>query len=166
MALTNFILALFGPLSNFLLGLGKLKFLATSSVCMAILNAVALFTLLPLYGIVGAAWAYLISVLPVIYLFYYIETRYLNLPNRGTYYKKTIIGTMVVVFFVWLLNFFMTHFVISLPTLLIAGCTSVLAYVIFYKLFGFFDQEDWKDIERFASLFMKRLGMNLITHEK
>lgn len=166
LALTSFILALFGPLSNFLLGLGKLKILSVSSVCMAVLNAIALFTLLPLYGIVGAAWAYLISVLPAIYLFYYVETHYLNLPNRRTYYKKTILGAIVVVFFVGLLNFFMVQLVFNLLTLLIAGGTSVLVYVILYRLFGFLDLEDWVDIERFTTIFFKRIKINLMTHEK
>lgn len=166
LALTNLLLALFGPLSNFLLGLGKLKLISSFSALMAALNAVVLFVLLPLYGIIGAAWAYLISVLPVIYLFYYVETKYLFLLNRGGYYRKTITGTILTSFLVLLIDTLVSYFVVNIITLIFALCTSVVLYVIFYKLLGFLDQEDWKDIERFAIISMNRLGINLITHEK
>ncbi|HAS85085.1 MAG TPA: hypothetical protein DCS23_03395 [Candidatus Yonathbacteria bacterium] len=166
LALTNFILALFGPLSNFLLGLGKLKFLSIASVCMAILNAIALFTLLPLYGIVGAAWAYFISVLPVAYLFFYVETRYLNLSNRRSYYKKIITNNIIVAFVMLILNLFIANFIVSLTTLLIAGGTSALTYIALYKLFGFFEPQDWADIERFMELLFKRVKLIPIAREK
>lgn len=166
LALTGFILALFGPLSNFLLGMGKLKFLSIASVCMAVLNAIALFTFLPLYGIIGAAWAYLISVLPVMYLFYYVEIRYLKLFKRKEYYMKTIVGTVVTAGAIYFLNFFMVELVVSLLGLLLAGCTSIVAYVTLYRLLGFFEKEDWKDIEHFSSIFLKKLRVNLITNEK
>lgn len=166
LALTNFLLALFGPLSSFLLGLNKLKFLAISSICMAVLNAVALFTLLPKYGIIGAAWAYLISVFPIIYIFYYVETRYLNLTNKKQRYLKTIAGTGFTAILVLIFNFFTSSLILSLLGLLLAGFTSVIVYVILYRLFGFFDEEDWKDIEYFSSILLKKLRINLITHEK
>ena len=106
LALTNFILALFGPLSNFLLGLGKLKFLTISSLGMAVLNAILLVILLPRYGIVGAAYAYLISVLPVFYFFYYVETKHLILTNRTNHYIKTILGTLLSSAIVFTINIF------------------------------------------------------------
>lgn len=160
LALTSFILALFGPLSNFLLGLGKLKFLSISSLCMAILNAVALFTLLPLFGIIGAAWAYFISVLPVAYLFYYVETRYLQLSGRKKYYIKTILGTIITACVVGVLNLFMSKFILSLATLLFACGVSAVTYVTLYKLFGFLEEEDWIDIKRFFLLIIRKLKLH------
>ncbi len=159
LALTNFILALFGPLSNFLLGLGKLKPLIYSSIGMALFNAGLLFILLPKYGIIGASWAYLISVLPVIYLFYYTETRYLNLPKRKKYYIRTILGTLITSLIIWTVNILLGYFIVSLITLLLIGGVSALLYFITYRLLGFFEKQDWKDLELFYLIILKKFKL-------
>ncbi len=156
LALTNFMLALFNPLSNFLLGLGKIKFLTISSLSMAVLNVILLFILLPLYGIMGAAWAYLLSVLPVIYFLYYVEKHYLHLSGRGAHYGKTILGIIVTSAIIWLVNLILGRFAVNLPTLLMVGAMSALLYVVVYRFLGFFEKEDWHDLERFFVLFLKK----------
>jgi O-antigen/teichoic acid export membrane protein len=157
LALTNFVLALFNPLSNFLLGLGKVKFLTIASISMAALNIALLFILLPIYGIMGAAWAYFISVLPVLYFIYHVERHYLNLSNRGSHYLRTIAGAGITSVIVLSLNLFLGRFIVSLPTLLIVGGVSALVYILLYRLFGFFEKEDWHDLERFFTLFLKKI---------
>lgn len=157
LALTNFILALFGPLSNFLLGLGKLKFLTASSLSMAILNLALLFILLPRFGILGAAYAYLFSVLPVIYFFYHVERHYLKLSGRVSHYARTIGGTVLTASIVWCVNLATAKLIISLPTLLLTGGVSALLYILTYKALGFFAKEDWHDLERFYSLILKKI---------
>lgn len=161
LALTNFILSLFGPLSNFLLGLGKLKFLSYSSIGMAVFNILLLFLLLPTYGIIGAAWAYLISVLPVFYFFFYTEKKYLNLRGRKSYYLKTFMGVIITSLATFLINLIIGIFVVNLASLLIIGGVSVIIYIILYKLLGFFEKEDWSDIEKFFSIFIERLKITL-----
>ncbi len=158
LALTNFILALFGPLSNFLFGLGKLKFIATMSSVMAVFNAILLIILLPKFGIEGAAWAYLISMLPVAYMFYYTEKHYLTLTNRKHYYTKKILATIISSALVWAVDIYViSPFVKSLTTLLVAGILSVLLYVFIYRIFGFLEDEDWRDIKNFITLGLKKL---------
>jgi len=165
LALTNFILALLGPLSAFLLGLGKLKFLTVMSVGMGVLNAILLVILLPRYGITGAAWAYLLSVLPVTYMFYHTETRYLSLSGRKKYYFKKILGTLVVSALLWAINTFVLSFlVVNLITLLLIGTVSVTGYILLYKLFGLFEAEDWIDMEIFFIMAKGRLR-NFISFE-
>jgi O-antigen/teichoic acid export membrane protein len=159
LAVTNFFLALFGPLSNFLFGLGKLKFLCISSIGMAALNAIALLILLPKYGILGASYAYLISVLPVVYLFYYVETKFLQLSDRKKHYIKTILGTVLTSALVWVINIFLGQFIVSLLTLLAVGGLSVLIYIIIYKLCGFFENEDWRDFEKFYQITLRRMRL-------
>jgi O-antigen/teichoic acid export membrane protein len=157
LAFTNFILALFGPLSNFLLGLGKLKFLTIMSVIMGVLNATLLILLLPRYGITGAAWAYLISVLPVGYMFYHTEKKYLTLSDRGHYYVKKIGGTVLVSFIVWVIDtYILSQFVVDLPTLLLMGGVSFLCYVLLYRFLGFFEEKDWADVESFVFALGKK----------
>ncbi len=163
LALTNFILAFFGPLSAFLLGLGKLKFLTTMSVLMGILNAILLLILLPSYGITGAAWAYLLSVLPVFYIFYHTEKLHMELIGRGKYYIKTILGTILVSTIIWTTNTFALHLLIrNIPTLLLIGGVSVVLYILLYKVFGFFDPEDWRDLEYFKTDVSKRLRIPFV----
>ena len=157
LALTNFFLALFGPLSNFLLGLGKLKFLTTMSVCMGILNAALLLVLLPLYGITGAAWAYLLSVLPVAYMFYYTERHYLALSGRTRYYAKKFLGTIITSLAVWTIDSYLLA--TDLWTLIIIGGVSVVLYLLLYKLFGFFVEEDWRDMELFYRQTVQRFRL-------
>lgn len=157
LSITNFILSLFGPLSHFLLGLGKLKFLTYSSIGMAIFNTTLLIVLLPRFGIMGAAWSYLISVLPVFYFFYYTETRFLNLKKRGRYYLSIISKALIVSSIVAILNLIMNIFVVNLASLLLIGGTSFTLYILIYKVFGFFEVEDWNDIEKYFFIFIKKI---------
>lgn len=157
LALTNFMLALFNPLSNFLLGLGKIKFLTISSLSMALINVVLLFILLPMYGIMGAAWAYLLSVLPVAYFIFYVEKHYLGLSGRRAHYGKTVFGIIITSLAVWILDLFIGNFAVNLPTLLIVGGVSALSYIVLYKFFGFFEHDDWHDLERFFTLLLKKM---------
>ena len=161
LAITNFILALSGPLSAFLLGLGKLKFLTWTSIITGILNAALLLVLLPIYGIIGAAWAYLFSLLPVIYMVYRTETKYLDLPKRGRYYAKQIWSISLISLILFGVNIFLfSHLINSLLTLLIVGGSSVVIYILLYKFFGFFEKDDWKDIELFFSVILDRFRLN------
>jgi len=163
LAITNFFLALFGPLSNFLLGLGKLKFLTTMSVCMGILNAVLLLILLPLYGITGAAWAYLLSMLPVVYMFYYTERHYIALSDRKGYYAKIFLGTFITSLTIWTIDsYLLSSLAVNLLTLIIIGGVSVVLYILLYKLLGFFEAEDWKDMELFYRQTLRRFKLSRI----
>jgi len=64
------------------MAMNKMKFLTASSFVMAVINIIALFVLLPKYGINGAAVAYLISVLLVFFMFYLAEKKYFNTGNN------------------------------------------------------------------------------------
>ncbi len=155
---TNFILAMFGPLSNFLLGLGKLKFLTTMSTIMGILNVILLIIFLPRYGITGAAWAYLISVLPVGYVFYYTEKKYLSLTNRKHYYIKKLFGITITSIIVLLTDTYLcSPLVVNIATLLLMGGVSVLLFLLTYKFLNFIEREDWKDIEQFYLTVRKKI---------
>lgn len=156
LALTNLLLAMSGPLSNFLLALNRPKFLAIINVLMALINAGLLFFLLPRYGINGAAWAYLLSVLPIVFMFYYTETRFLKLKGRFVYYLKLAIKVFLVTAIMFIIDkFIIGKLIINLPTLIILGPTAVLLYLACYKLFNFYEQEDWHDIKSFSLTILR-----------
>lgn len=158
LALTNFILCLAGPLSSFLLGLGKVRFMIISSIVMAVLNIILLVTLLPHYGILGAAWAYLLSLLPVGYMMYHTEKHFLDLSNRARYYivlsSKLLLTTAVAYI---ITNYGLLPFVHSFNAILFLGPLSVLIFLALYKVFGFYEDEDWNDLSRFTHLAFERL---------
>jgi len=157
LALTNFALTLSGLMSNFLLGMGKLKILSITSFLNTLLNVLLLLFLLPRYGINGAAWAYLLSLVPLTYLFYYTEKHYLELQKRRTYYLKLILGTFIVSAILLVFNLvIITPFISSLLSVLIAAGTSSIIYVILYRKFGFFEDEDWNDFEFIYRKILKK----------
>lgn len=157
LALTNFLLALIGPLSNFLLGLGKLKFLTILSISMALINTILLVILLPISGINGAAWAYLLSLFPVIYMFYYTEKHFLSLTERRKYYREIIIGNIFISLIVYCIaKVFLIHFITNLFMVLAVGGITALLYIVLYWLFNFFEKEDIESVRIFINKTLKR----------
>lgn len=149
LAVTNMFLALIGPLSQFLLGLGKLKFLTTLSIVMAVFNTLLLVILVPAFGINGAAWAYLISLIPAIYMFYFTEKHYLNLGDRLKYYISIILKNLIVSSIIWAISFiFLRQFATNLWLVILLGGISGLLYLTLYWLFGFFEKEDVEALKR------------------
>ncbi|MDB5190038.1 MAG: hypothetical protein JWN49_364 [Parcubacteria group bacterium] len=155
---TAFLLSLQSHATNFLYGLGKLKAITTISAVMAIINILLLALLLPIYGITGAAWAYVISLLPVFYLSYYIEKKYLTLRGvRARYallYGKLAITSLVL--------FSIAHILLmplatSLYRVMIILPGSVLLYVGLYWVFGFFMREDVEMLRSFGSVIIRRI---------
>jgi O-antigen/teichoic acid export membrane protein len=151
LVLTNFIISLLSPVNAFFLALGRLKFLTISSITMALINAGLLLVLLPRYGINGAAWAYLISVLPIFFIIYTIEQKYLGLSGRGRYYLVLAGKTLVAGALFYIIEKFLVYpFINSFLALFVLGPASVLLFLLLYRLFGFLDQEDLDDLNKFA----------------
>jgi O-antigen/teichoic acid export membrane protein len=155
LAITNFILSLWNTVSNFLLGLGRIKMITAYSIVMAIINTILLVILLPKFGLIGVAWAYLISVIPTMGMLFYVENKILK--NKKSYHLKQIYSTVITSLIVFFLNMLITKFVSGFATLCIAGLISVTAYIIIYKILGFFNKEDWYDIEEFILSKFKKI---------
>lgn len=153
LVLTNFVLALFNPLSNLLIAMGKMRFLTTGSIIMAIINIVSLIILLPRYGINGAAFSYLISVLFIFWMFRYSEKKYFKIEKNDHMVLFLKIITVTIPFFL-LIKFLLHPLITSMLSLIVIGPLCVILFLLFYKLFGFFEEEDWED---FKSSFLKIL---------
>jgi O-antigen/teichoic acid export membrane protein len=158
LALTYYFLTLAGLLNSFLLGLSKTKFLFKSSLFMALVNVVLLFALLPKFGIMGAAWAYLLSVLPIIFMFYYTEKSFLKLSGRLSYYAKMYLKLSVTALvFIPIVKFFILPLVLNLKLVIVFGPVSVALFLVLYKLFGFYDSRDIELINNFIRLLVGRI---------
>lgn len=159
LAVTYYVLAIYGPLTNILLGMNKVKFLLYSSVGLAVVNIINLFIFLPKYGIIGAAWAYLIGVIPVLFIFYWSEKHIFRLQGMGMFYLKLyskILCVSGVVFFS--LYFFVRPFVANVGTLLFIGPLSIVFFLVIFFIFGFFDSEDVDMYKSFFITVYKKLG--------
>lgn len=143
LAVTNYLVSIYIPLQSMLLGLGELKFLIWQSVGMALLNFILLLILVPRMGIVGAAWAYLIAILPMTYAFYWVEHKLFGFTSQLTYYLKFYFGLLVTAVITAILaKFAILPFVSTIYTLIILGPLTVVFYFVFYYLFGFANKSD------------------------
>lgn len=155
---TYFVLSLWIPLKNFLWGLGYTKIMAQFSVVITLFNILLLFFLLPIFGIKGAAIAYLVSVLPTAYMFYFLEKKVLNLENRLIYYIKIyakIFFTAIIFYFI--VKILIAPYMTSFTMLLAGGPLSVLIYLGLFKIFGFYEKEDINSMKNFYHIAIKRI---------
>jgi O-antigen/teichoic acid export membrane protein len=113
---------------------------------MAVINATLLLILMPRYGINGAALAYFVSVLYIIWMFYYSEKKYFNVPKKTHIILLLKIAVTAVPFYI------LTHYIFypaitSMFSLILIGPSCVILFMILYKLFGFVEKEDWNDFK-------------------
>ncbi len=150
LTVTHFFISLQIPVTKFLLALGKTKFISLMSVMMAVINAVLLVLLLPKYGIIGAAYSYLASLLPIMYVFYYVEKKYLNiklLREHFILYSRLILTSVP---FVILCRFIYSPLIQNMPTLVFFGPLSIVTFLLLYRLFNFYQPADWQDLKKFV----------------
>ncbi len=159
LAWTNFFLSLTTPLTNFLIGAGRLKQLAKATVTAAILNALLLLILLPTVGLNGAAWAYILALIPYLFLFYWTETHLLELPGRLLFYAKLVAKLVLVSAIVYIIDTeLLAAHISNFKEVVLVGTISVLLFLLIYRAFGFFEKRDVDDIQTFAKhlVFRKR----------
>lgn len=153
LAFTSLILSMSGTLSNFLMGLGKVKQLTIASFSAATLNVILLFILLPRLGLIGAAWAYLLCLIPYIGLLYWTEYSFLNLTARKIHYFTLFLKLSLVSLIVFIFNqMVLVDFIYNFTTVLLCSAVSGILFITLYYLFGFFEEEDAKDILHFIKM--------------
>lgn len=159
LAITNLALAITYPLNNFLLGMGKLKALSITSASTAVLNAILLITLLPRFGIIGAAWAYLLALIPYLFLLYVTEKSYLELTFRRAHYLRLMRQLFITSTIVFLIDiFFIKPFISSFLIVIAALGFSVVLFIGVHYVLGFFEKEDTYDIMSFTKQATSTLG--------
>lgn len=158
LAITNLVLAIIYPLNNFLLGMGKLKAMSITSIVTAIINAALLILLLPHFGIIGAAWAYLLALIPYLFLIYITERSYLALTFRRAHYMKLVSQLFITSSVVFLIDVLLIKsFISSFFLVLLASVFSCVVFVVAHYLFGFFEKEDSRDVLNFVKQAIKNV---------
>ena len=123
LALTNFFLAfLFSPVFQFSARPWQIKIPYDYVSMYGYFECCTSIDSLAALSITGAARAYLLSVLPVAYMYYHTERHYLTLSGRKGYYTKKILGTAVTFAVVWAIDWYLlSPLAVNLLTLLIQG---------------------------------------------
>jgi O-antigen/teichoic acid export membrane protein len=166
LAVTNLIISFLSPVTSFLYGIGRLKFSSSMSVVMAVINAIALLVLIKPYLITGAAWAYLISVLPIFYMIYYVEHNYVKLERRGRYYATLSLKLLLTALIFYPISLIIRPLIVNLPTLIVGGPFSVLLFLLLYRIFGFFEKDDVRDITRFSHIIFQKILSSVFTYDR
>ncbi|MGV9141463.1 MAG: flippase [Promethearchaeota archaeon] len=145
-----------GPNGDTLIAMGKVNFIMWATSASAIINIVLNFSLIPLFGILGAATASVVAITSVNLIrswkLYSISKAQ---PLSKNLLKPTLISIMIISFIYFIINFLLTLVFWILPFLL----------MLFYLIYGSaiiltksFDQED-------ITLLLaieKKTGVNLI----
>jgi O-antigen/teichoic acid export membrane protein len=123
-------------------GSGKPKYSAIYASCVAVLNIVLMFALIPHFQIIGAAYAYLFAVVPTTILFVlFIEKKLLSLDN-GSFYLR-LIGKLLVIAAVSLaLSVFLKQFITDLKSFLVMYVLVVVISGAIYALSPLMDKND------------------------
>ena len=101
----------------------------------------------------------MVSVLPVIYLFYFVEKHYLNLKERKKDYIKIFSGLVFTSFIMISLNLLLSGLIVNILTLITVGGGSIIIHILLYKGLGFFENEDWRDIELFYKIIINKIAL-------
>jgi len=145
LAITYFFLA-FGSFFNaFLSGLKALKFLALSSMIVAAVDVIFMFILIPGHGVNGAAFAYLLSGLPMLGFLYYIERRYFgSKPKDVIEFYSELFGKILLVSGIIFIfgEFFIKPLGNNLFWVMLLGALTFVLYLGLFWLFKFFAPED------------------------
>jgi len=123
---------------------------------MSVLNVVLLLIMVPKYDIVGAAWAYLISVIPVVVMLYWTDRYILRLTRQIQFYLPLLVKLLVTtIIYIVFVKFAVLPFMHHLIILVVAGPISVVIFFLLFYLFGFFDAEDEVTIRSFVKKLIR-----------
>lgn len=157
LVLTNLIMAIYTPLFEILTAIGKVGFVAKGSIAMLVINLIALFILLPKFGINGAAMAYLLSVLFVFWMFGYAEKKYILQKNKSYYGKLLLKIASVSALTYFIIKGILYDRVDSIYILAIAFIICWILFIFLYYILGFAEKEDIADVK----LFYKKMTLIL-----
>ena len=145
LAITYFLLAIFTVLGHFVLGLGQVKRLARYTAVFAGLNLILRFMLLPKFGITGAAWAYLLCLIPLPFFILTTEREVFHITTSRLFYLRQLYAvlTMAVIGLITarILTLTVVHSFISVA---LTGALWLIGYAILYKKLGFVSPENWQ----------------------
>jgi O-antigen/teichoic acid export membrane protein len=157
LGVTYFLLSFNSFFNSFLSGLHALKFLALSALITAVVDLIFMVILIPKFGLNGAAFAYMLSGIPILIILYYIEKRYLSSKQRDifTYYFKVfgqVLFTAIITYFAATLLF--VPFVSGLTYVMVFGAATFIGYILLIWLFGFYSEEDYQIVKNYLSKFV------------
>lgn len=137
------LMSIYAILSNFYFGTGKSKLLAVFSGSMALANIILLIFLVPNLGLTGAALAYLLSLIPVIFFIFWFEKKELAINGSFKFYFGLFFKLLLVsAIFALLAKFYLINLANNLWQTLLLMIISFVGIIGLYRSIGFVDKED------------------------
>jgi O-antigen/teichoic acid export membrane protein len=157
LAATYFLLSLFTAFGHFVLGLGSVKQLARYTAIFAALNLIFLAVLLPKFGITGAAWAYLLCLLPLPFMIFTTERSIFKLNDSWQFYaacksKMLIVGALGFV----AARLLAPQLIHSFLGVAIGGLIWLVGYGALYRILKFMPAKDWQVLTIAFKKILKR----------
>ena len=125
---------------NIAVGVGRPKVLAAWNIGMFLLNALLMVVLIPPFGINGAAFAYLGSVLPGLGFVVYVERRLLG--STAAAWKQLVLRLSIPVAVQTLACLLLVRAIVDLPAAVAVTCFSTLLLPALYYALRPSDDED------------------------
>lgn len=145
LAATYFLLSLFTVFGHFVLGLGSVKQLARYTAILAALNLFWLALLLPKFGLVGAAWAYLLCLLPLPFMMRATERDLLKLTGSGRFYLMCTLKMLLVGGVGYSVARLLAPYILhSFAAVVVSGLVWLIGYVMLYRILKFMPTEDYQ----------------------
>lgn len=155
LSLTSILLAIYSIIQSTLFSINRFKELSVATFVMLFINVVLLFVFIPLWGINGAALAYLISVIPVLGLKIFVDKKYFDIKVN---FKRFLLDGVL-----FLICIFITYYLImqlyvygdNLLSIIILFGLSNIVLLTLMKVFGFIKTEE---ISIFRNFFTKNVN--------
>lgn len=136
-------------------GAGKPKYNALYSLIVAVLNVALMFAFIPIWGINGAALAYLLAVLPTLLFVVFVEKKVLKIDTR-VFWRRQIFVSISQIIILALVSFVVVQFVSSLIGVVLGYAVIVLFSGIMFVLLRLVSQEDMRLLYGFMNRIKNR----------
>jgi O-antigen/teichoic acid export membrane protein len=160
LAITYALLAWFSIVSSVLYGLRRVKLLAGFTTLLAVGNCSALAILIPRYGVLGAAIAYLVAALPVPWCVLYTarvigckEGLFSLIKHGIVHLSKGIVCAVVALFISW---FLIARVSSTWFGLLFGSISAGASFIVLYYWGGFLVSEDKELCTRITGMIRSR----------
>lgn len=136
-------------------GAGKPKYNAIYSLVVAVLNVLLMFIFIPIWGINGAALAYLLAVLPTLLFIIFVEKKILEIDTR-VFWRRQVMVSIAQITILALVSYIVSRFISSLMGV-VFGYAAIAAFSgIMFVLLRLVSQEDMRLLYGFMNRMKSR----------
>jgi O-antigen/teichoic acid export membrane protein len=142
LSITSVLLAIYSIIQNTLFSINKFKEISILSYTMLAINVITLFIFIPIWGINGAAFSYLLSMIPVVWFKFYVDKKYFETPFKLKNELINLIKFTLTLLVTYLLIDSLSIYINNLISVIIIFAISNIIFLTLLKIFGFIKSEE------------------------